>query len=74
MEEKEIKLIWKNLLTPFIIGLVIFIFGILYNEFGSKKTWPQTLSIFAIFVGLVLIIILGYKMFQFSKYLKNQKK
>ncbi|MFM9944563.1 MAG: hypothetical protein ACKVQB_04960 [Bacteroidia bacterium] len=74
MEEKDIKLVWKDLTTKLIIGAVIFICSLLFNLYGSKKTNPQVLSMFGEIAGLVFIIIPGFKMLQFRKFLKNKDK
>jgi hypothetical protein len=70
MNEENIKKTWRNLLTPFLIGLIVFAISLAFNRFGSKRPIPQTLSLF----GLVFMFFPGRKMLKFKKYLKQNKK
>jgi len=71
MTEENIKKSWRNLLTPFIIGLVVFIVSILFNRLGSKRPTPQTISLFGCVFGIVFMVFPGIKMIKFKKYLKD---
>ena len=71
MTEENIKKSWRNLLTPFIIGLVVLIASILFHRLGSKRATPQTISLFGCVFGIVFMVIPGIKMIQFRKYLKS---
>lgn len=71
MTKKEIRKTWYNLLTPFIIGLLVFIVSLVFNQFGSKRPTPQTLSLFGCVFGLVFMIFPGRKMLKFRRYLKS---
>ncbi|MGV6831432.1 MAG: hypothetical protein ACWA5P_07720 [bacterium] len=71
MTEEYIKKSWRNLVTPFIIGLVVLIVSILFHRLGSKKPTPQTISLFGCVLGMVFIVFSGMKMLKFRKYLKS---
>jgi uncharacterized membrane protein YdcZ (DUF606 family) len=71
MNADDIKATWKKLITPFVIGLVVFILAILFHNFGSKRPLPQTLSLFGGVFGLVFIVSSVTKMIKFNKYLKS---
>lgn len=72
MNNKQINQSWKNLLIPFIIGLIVFIVSLLFHRFGSKRSTPQTISLFGCVFGLVFIIIPLIRMIKFKKYLNNR--
>lgn len=71
MTEENIKKSWRNLITPFLIGLVVFIISILFHYLGSKRPTPQTTSFFGCVLGLVFMVFTGIKMLKFRKYLKT---
>tara|TARA_B100001971_G_C18111914_1_gene494665 strand:+ start:61 stop:288 length:228 start_codon:yes stop_codon:yes gene_type:complete len=71
MTEENIKKSWRNLLIPFIIGLIVFIVSFLFHQLGSKRPTPQTISLFGCVFGIVFMFFLGMKMLKFRKYLKN---
>jgi len=71
MTEENIKKSWKNIITPFVIGLVIFIVSILFHRLGSKRPTPQTLSLFGCVLGIIFMIFSGNKIIKFKKYLKE---
>tara|TARA_Y100000815_G_scaffold117945_1_gene106476 strand:+ start:2161 stop:2388 length:228 start_codon:yes stop_codon:yes gene_type:complete len=71
MTEENIKKSWRNLLIPFIIGLIVFIVSFLFHQLGSKRPTPQTLSLFGCVFGIVFMFFPGMKMLKFRKYLKN---
>ena len=71
MTEENIRKSWRNLLTPFIIGVIVLIISILFHQLGSKKAIPQTISFFGCVFGIVFIVSPGYKMIKFKKHLKN---
>ena len=71
MTEENIKKSWRNLLTPFIIGLIVLIVSIAFNRLGSKKPIPQTISLFGCVFGIVFMVIPAMQMMKFRKYLKN---
>ncbi len=71
MDKIEIKKTWRKLLTPIIIGLVVFTFSFLYYIYGSKLARPQTISFFGCIFGLVFMIFPGIKALRFRAYLKQ---
>jgi hypothetical protein len=70
MTENEIKKSWRNLITPFIVYIVLFIIAIGLNKFGSKKPTPQTVSLFASVFCLTFMFFYGVKIIKFRKHLK----
>jgi len=72
MTEENIKKTWRNLLTPFLIGIVIFIVALLFHCLGSKRPTPQTISLFGCVLGFVFILFSGMKILKFRKYLKTE--
>ena len=71
MTEENIKKSWRNLLIPFIIGLIVFIVSFLFHQLGSKRPTPQTISLFGCVFGIVFMFFPGMKMLKLRKYLKN---
>ena len=71
MTEENIKKSWRNLLAPFIIGLIVFTISFLFNRLGSKKPTPQTFSMFGCIFGIIFMVFPAIKMIRFRKYLKN---
>jgi len=74
MTEEYIKKSWRNLITPFLIGFVIFMVSILFHFLGSKRPTPQTISFFGCVLGLVFMVFTGIKMLKFRGYLKSLNK
>ncbi|MFD2541377.1 hypothetical protein ACFSSB_03535 [Lacinutrix gracilariae] len=72
MTEENIKKTWRNLFTPFLIGIVIFIVALLFHRLGSKRPTPQTISLFGCVLGFVFILFSGMKILKFRKYLKTE--
>jgi len=72
MTKQEIKKTWRDLLTPFCIGLLIFIISVIFNRLGSKRPTPQTLSLFGCILGFVFVFFPGIKILKFRKYLKSK--
>ena len=72
MTEENIKKTWRNLFTPFLIGIVIFIVSLLFHRLGSKRPTPQTISLFGCVLGFVFILFSGMKILKFRKYLKTE--
>jgi uncharacterized membrane protein len=73
MEKGEIKKTWRNLLIPFIFGLIILFCSISFYYFGSKQANSQLLSFYSSIFGFIFMLFPGIKMFKFNKYLKNQQ-
>jgi hypothetical protein len=71
MIEEYIKKSWRNLITPFLIGFVIFILSLLFHYLGSKRPTPQTISFFGCVLGLVFMVFTGIKMLKFRRYLES---
>ena len=71
MTENEIKKNWKNLITPFIVYIALFIIALGLNRFGSKKPTPQTVSLFASVFCLTFIFFYGVKIIKFKKFLNE---
>ncbi|WP_047545803.1 hypothetical protein [Psychroserpens sp. Hel_I_66] len=71
MTENEIKKNWKNLITPFIVYIALFIIALGLNRFGSKKPTPQTVSLFASVFCLTFIFFYGVKIINFKKFLNE---
>ena len=74
MTEEHIKKSWRNLLIPFCIGVIIFLVSLYFNQYGSKRPTPQTISLFGCVLGLIFIIFPGIKMIKFRRYLKQEHK
>ena len=73
MDNKEIKTIWKKLIIPFVIGLIMLITAILFHRLGSKRPGPQTLWLAAGVFGAVFTLFPGIKIIKFRQYLKTRK-
>ncbi len=71
MTEREIKQTWRNLITPFIVYVVLCIVAICFNRFGSKQPTPQTVSFFASAFCFTFIVFYAVKMINFKKFLKG---
>ncbi|WGD34286.1 hypothetical protein [Olleya sp. YS] len=67
LELKEQNYNLNKLKTPFIIYVIIFIVGVCFNRFGSKKPTPQTVSFFASIYGLVFAFFYAIKLYKFKK-------
>lgn len=70
MTETEIKHTWKNLITPLVIYIVLFMVAVGFNRFGSKRPTPQTVSLFASVFCFTFIVFYALKMIKFKKNLK----
>ncbi|MBR9846961.1 MAG: hypothetical protein GYB35_13030 [Algicola sp.] len=71
MTKDELKKTWKNLITPFIVWIIVLVVAVLFNRLGSKKPTPQTVSLFASVYSLTFTIFYGIKIMLFRKQLKQ---
>ena len=71
MTENEIKTTRKNLITPIVVYIVLFIIAISFNRLGSKRPTPQTVSLFASAFCLTFIIFSWVKLYKFNKFINN---
>ncbi len=71
MTEKEIKTTRKNLITPIVVYIILFLVAVSFNIFGSKTSILENVSIFASVYSLTFIIFYGIKLYNFNKFIKN---
>jgi hypothetical protein len=69
MTQDEIKRTWRNLLIPFIAGLLILAAGISLYKFGTNSS-----SVYGIYISIFGIMLTGaaaLKVRKFRKYLRD---
>ncbi len=73
MDKNQIKSNWRDLKIHLVIGILIILGGLTWFYIGSKKSIPQSSSIFITLFGVVLSVFTLNKIREFKKYLdKNQ--
>ena len=71
MTQNEIKTTRKNLITPIVVYIVLFIVALSFNRFGSKRPTPQSVSLFASAFCLTFIIFSWVKLYKFNTFINN---
>ncbi|MBR9914450.1 MAG: hypothetical protein GYB32_06425 [Algicola sp.] len=73
MTDEERKYLKKELITPVIVWMILFVIALLFNRLGSKKPTPQTVSFFASVFSFTFIVFYGIKWIKFKTHIKKKR-